>query len=91
LVLVKHVRSRQEHPVGKHGEGGRTDFTHNEIGQSITYNFMRYFRDDQISLDLSPIAGRARPSQYNFAIEDRDQPEYMGRLDYDAFGIVTIV
>ena len=35
---------------------------------------MRYFRDSQRSLDFSPIAGCAHPLQYNFAIEDRDQP-----------------
>lgn len=51
------------------------DFTHNEIGQTIAYDFMRYFWDSQRALDFGAIAGRACPSQYNFAIEYRNQPE----------------
>ena len=33
------------------------NFTHNEIGQSIAYDFMRYFWDSQRSLDFGPVAG----------------------------------
>ena len=56
------------------GNTAKEDGTHNEIGQSITYYFMRYFRDCQRALDFGTIAGCACPSQYNFAIEDCNQP-----------------
>ena len=53
---------------------------------------MRYFWDSQRSLDFGPIAGWASPLQYNFAIEDRDQPERVnnGNVRHKAFGIVII-
>ena len=35
----------------------REDITHNEIGQFIAYDFMRYFWDSQRSFDFGPIAG----------------------------------
>ena len=73
--IVEYVRCRREHPLGVTIKKGGQIPTHNEIGQSIANDFVRYFWDSQRAIDFSAIAGCACPFQYDFAIEDRNQPE----------------
>lgn len=72
-MTIRTSQTRQM--LSKPPKGGRqADFTYNEIGKFVAYDFMRYFWDGQFTQNFGTIAGCARPFQYNFAIEDRNQP-----------------